>query len=164
MLDSQFYHNRETLALALLHMAGHLIRRLQQKSTHVFQTHMKEAGYDLTAVQFAAMSVLLENPGLEQTQIAEKIAYDRATIGGVIDRLEKKDYVSRVISQQDRRAREVRLTEEGKRLVAETYPIVEALQREILSGLNEEEQQQFLGLARQVIVANKNDTQHKRIQ
>ncbi len=145
------------LSLALLTMAGHLIRRLQQKSTAVFQLKMKEAGYDLTAVQFAAMQVLDENPGIEQARLAGMIAYDRATIGGVIDRLEKKGYVSRVVSQQDRRAREVSLSRSGQALMTEVYPLVEAVQQEILQGLDADEQQAFLLLARKIITADSND-------
>ena len=144
-------------SLALLTMAGHLIRRLQQKSTAVFQLKMTEAGYDLTAVQFAAMQVLDENPGIEQARLAEMIAYDRATIGGVIDRLEKKGYVSRMVSQQDRRAREVSLSTSGQALMTEVYPLVEAVQQEILQGLDADEQQAFLLLARKIIKADSND-------
>ena len=39
-------------------MAGHLIRRLQQISVSVFTEHMRAAGYDLTPVQFAALSAI----------------------------------------------------------------------------------------------------------
>ena len=137
--------------MTVLHMPGHLIRRLQQRSTQLFQLAMKQMGYDLTSVQFAAMQVLKENPGLEQAQMAELIAYDRATIGGVIDRLEKQGYVLRVVSPQDRRAREVSLTESGEAVLADVYPVIEALQQDILHNLDSAEQQQFLTLAKKVI-------------
>ena len=138
--------------MALLDMAGHLIRRLHQISGHIFLQSMEEAGCDLTPVQFATMQALQSNPGIEQAQVAAMIAYDRATIGGVIDRLEQKGYVSRVVSARDRRAREVRLTDEGLRVVKEIYPIVERMQKHILAGLSETERQQFLTLAQKAIV------------
>lgn len=132
-------------------MAGHLIRRMHQISGHVFQQRMDEAGFDITPVQFAAMQALQSNPGIEQAQVAAMIAYDRATIGGVIDRLEQKGYASRVVSSKDRRAREVRLTESGLDVIEEVYPIVERLQKDILCGLSEAEQRQFLVLAQKVV-------------
>ena len=135
----------------LLDMAGHLIRRLHQISSHTFQKRMEDAGYDLTPVQFATMQALQQNPGIEQAQVAAMIAYDRATIGGVIDRLEKKGYVSRHVSPRDRRAREVSLTEKGHRIVKEIYPVVEKLQMEILDGLTKSERQQFLSLAQKIV-------------
>ena len=132
-------------------MAGHLIRRLHQLSTHVFQTRMQQAGYDLTPVQFAAMDVLRATPCLDQASIAAQIAYDRATIGGVIDRLEQKGYVTRTISKRDRRAREVTLTTHGKMVYDEVFPIVATLQNDILGGLDAAEKQSFLRMAQKAI-------------
>jgi DNA-binding MarR family transcriptional regulator len=102
-------------------------------------------------VQYAAMQTLLNHPDIEQAQIAAKIAYDRATIGGVIDRLEQKGYLSRRTSSQDRRARECRLTRKGKNLVEKVTPLVESLQQEILSGLTEQEYAQFISLAQKAV-------------
>jgi DNA-binding MarR family transcriptional regulator len=128
-------------------MPGHLIRRLHQIATHVFSVHAQRGGYDLTPVQFAALDAINVNPGLDQARVAALIAYDRATIGGVIDRLEKKGLVERKISQRDRRAREVFLTETGKKVISEVFPIVRAMQEDILRGLNRSEQETFLDLA-----------------
>jgi DNA-binding MarR family transcriptional regulator len=140
--------------LALTDMPGHLIRRLNQISTTVFQQRMQEAGFDLTPVQFSAMQVLQDKTDIEQAQIAALIAYDRATIGGVIDRLEKKGYVSRVVSKQDRRARLCRLTSQGREIIGKVMPIVEALQSEILNGLSQDEREQFIALARKSVLHN----------
>ena len=96
--------------MSLFEMPGHLIRRLNQISTNVFQREMKKVGLDLTQVQFAALLTVHQTPGMDQAGIAAKIAYDRATIGGVIDRLEQKGLVNRIVSPRDKRAREVRLT------------------------------------------------------
>ncbi len=132
-------------------MAGHLIRRLNQLSTHVFLKHMQQIGLDLTPVQFAALDAISTYPGIDQAGVAAKIAYDRATIGGVIDRLENKGYVARTISQRDRRARELRLTELGRSVYDQTLPVVTALQDEILPGLRPEERARFQELARKAI-------------
>ncbi len=132
-------------------MAGHLIRRLNQISTHVFSRKMQDAGYDLTPVQFAAMDALVASPGIDQAGIAARIAYDRATIGGVIDRLVQKGYVQRVVAKRDRRAREVRLTELGSNTYERVLPIVRALQDDILSGLDDSEREAFLVLARKAV-------------
>lgn len=76
--------------MAVLGMAGHLIRRLHQQSTHLFSQRTQVAGFEVTPVQFAALDAIQAHPGVDQSQVAELIGYDRATIGGVIDRLEKK--------------------------------------------------------------------------
>jgi DNA-binding MarR family transcriptional regulator len=132
-------------------MAGHLIRRLNQVSTHVFAKHLQESGFDLTPVQFAAMNAIASNPGIDQAGVAAKIAYDRATIGGVIDRLEHKAYVSRSVSKRDRRAREVRLTDKGQTVFNAVLPKVTALQDDILQALSDDERATFLALARKAL-------------
>lgn len=134
-------------------MAGHLIRRLNQISTQVFMQRMQATGYDLTPVQFAALDAIHATPGLEQARIAAMIAYDKATIGGVIDRLEQKGFITRSISQSDRRARQVSLTNRGRKIHDEVRPIIADLQADILAGLDPEEQDRFLALARKAIRA-----------
>jgi len=140
------------MTVRIENMAGHLIRRLQQISNAVFQERMKAAGYDLTSVQFAALSAIAQTPAIDQASLAGQIAYDRATIGGVVDRLETKGFVTRSPRKTDRRAREVSLTQDGARLLAEVTPIVEALQADILKPLSEVERSQFLQLARKAAV------------
>ena len=128
-------------------MPGHLIRRLHQISTHVFMTRTREAGFDLTPVQFAALDAIRESPGIDQAGLADAVAKDRATIGAVADRLEQKGLVSRKVNARDKRARKLALTDEGEALVAALRPLVEQLQAEILPGLDEKEYRLFVELA-----------------
>lgn len=132
-------------------MAGHLIRRLQQQSTQVFQAQMQAAGVDLTSVQFAALDALSQAPGIDQAGLSATIGFDRATIGGVIDRLELKGLAQRVVCTRDRRARRLRLTPEGERLLAACRPVVEALQAEILAPLSSRERAAFVALAKKAL-------------
>jgi DNA-binding MarR family transcriptional regulator len=132
-------------------MAGHLIRRLHQQSTQIFVQRTQAAGFDLTPVQFAALDVIHAHPTTDQARVAEMIAYDRATIGGVIDRLEQKGWIRRVVSERDRRARELSLTTEGECVRSALLPIVQALQHEILPSLRRADRACFLKLARQVV-------------
>ena len=137
----------------VLDMAGHLIRRLHQHSTSTFGEHTQAAGFDLTAVQFAALDAIFTHPGADQAFVAEKIGYDRATIGGVIDRLVKKGWMSRVVSQQDRRARELSLTAKGLSVRETLLPIVQGFQKDILSPLNSTDQSALIELIRQIVIA-----------
>lgn len=135
------------MALEIHNMAGHLIRRLNQISMSVFTERMKAHGQTMTSVQFAALNAIRAHPGIEQARLAELIAYDRATIGGVLDRLEGKGLILRSVCETDRRARLVSLTEVGQALLDEMIPVVRGFQDEILSGLTPEEREDFLRLA-----------------
>ncbi|MFN0162631.1 MAG: MarR family winged helix-turn-helix transcriptional regulator [Burkholderiales bacterium] len=132
-------------------MAGHLIRRLHQQSTQVFQAGTQAAGFDMTSVQFAALDAIADEPGIDQARLAASIGFDRATIGGVIDRLELKGLVERAVSEEDRRARRLTLTAAGKKLLGASRPVVEHLQAGILGPLSRAERALFMKLARKAL-------------
>jgi DNA-binding MarR family transcriptional regulator len=75
--------------LPIYRMPGHLIRRLHQMSVAVFAEKIAAAGADITPVQYGALCAVRAYPGLDQATVASMIAYDRVTIGGVLDRLEQ---------------------------------------------------------------------------
>ena len=79
---------------------GHLIRRLQQAAVAIFHKEVGELGYDLTPVQYAALDKTQANPGIDQMTLAGLIAYDRATITGVIDRLVQKGLMVREVNKE----------------------------------------------------------------
>jgi DNA-binding MarR family transcriptional regulator len=81
------------------------------------------------------------------------IGYDRATIGGVIERLVKKGWVRRVVSEQDRRAFELSLTAKGNSERLASQSIVQELQKEILKPLSEVDQETLIRLIRQVVMS-----------
>jgi MarR family transcriptional regulator, temperature-dependent positive regulator of motility len=132
-------------------MAGHLIRRLNQQSTSIFAQRTQEAGFDLTPVQFAALDAIYTHPGSDQAYIAEIIGYDRATIGGVMERLLKKGWIRRVVNAQDRRSRELSLTAKGNKVRLVLIPIVQDFQKEILKPLSLEKQDALIKLIREIV-------------
>ena len=132
-------------------MPGHLIRRLSQQSNQVFQDEMKRLGADVTSVQFAAMQAIDLQGEMEQSQIAQSIHYDKATIGGVIDRLEKRGWVGRKANPKDRRAKLVTLTKEGRQALQAITPAVKTLQDQILANLSSEERVLFVKLAQKIV-------------
>jgi DNA-binding MarR family transcriptional regulator len=134
-----------------IEMAGHLIRRLHQQSTQVFQARTQAAGVDMTSVQFAALDAIAQQPGIDQASLAATISFDRATIGGVLDRLEQKGLVLRSVSAHDRRARQLSMTPEGEKLLKTSRPVVEALQADILAPLSAPERVAFLTLAHKLL-------------
>ncbi len=75
----------------LEYMPGHLIRRFQQIAVAIFHAEVAKIGIDLTPVQYAALSQIHDTADVDQATLAGLIAYDRATITGVIDRLVAKE-------------------------------------------------------------------------
>jgi DNA-binding MarR family transcriptional regulator len=138
---------------AIYEMPGHLVRRFQQVAVAVFQAEASEAGSDLTPVQYAALATIIDNPGIDQATLAGLIAYDRTTIGGVVDRLVQKGLVQREVSDRDRRSRSLRITAEGEATVRGLEPAVERAQKLMMRGLSDDEAEAFLTLLRKALGA-----------
>ncbi len=76
---------------------------------------MEEAAdFDVTPVQFAILHALLEQPGEDQVTLATRVAFDAATSGSVIGRLEARGWVRREPDTQDRRRKLLWITPEGE--------------------------------------------------
>lgn len=134
-------------------MPGHLARRFQQIAVAVFLAEVGEAGFDLTPVQYAALATIKANPGLDQVTLAGLIAFDRTTITGVVDRLVQKGLTERRASPRDRRARELEITDEGRRTLRKITPAVESAQQIMLRGLSAKEGEELMRLLRKAIAA-----------
>src|ERR1700752_1829686 len=96
-------------------MPGHLARRFQQIAVAVFLAEVEQAGYDLTPVQYAALAAVSANARIDQVTLAGLIAFDRTTITGVVVLLVQKGLVAGHESSRDRRARELKITDAGRR-------------------------------------------------
>ncbi|MBC9176917.1 MarR family winged helix-turn-helix transcriptional regulator [Pseudoroseomonas ludipueritiae] len=134
---------------AMHEMPGHLIRRAHQISGAVFAANL--AGFDLTSVQYAAMEAIASQPGIDATRLSDLIAFDKATLGGVLDRLEAKKLIARQPSRQDRRVKSVTLTGAGKALLESVTPRVVAAQVEMMRPLSATEQAQFVALLKKFV-------------
>jgi len=132
---------------------GHLARRFQQIAVAIFHAEVEAAGHDLTPVQYAALTTIQGHPGIDQVTLAGLIAYDRTTITGVVDRLVQKDLLLRQANSRDRRARALQITDQGRRILGEIEPAVEAAQRIMLRGLSAAEADEFKRLLRKAIDA-----------
>ena len=133
---------------SLYDMPGHLIRRAHQASTALFAEEC--AGFDLTSVQFAALVAVKANPGVDATRLSALIAFDRSTIGGVLERLEAKGWVLRSPSPADKRVKLLRLTLEGERLLRQVEPAVRRVQRRLLEPLAPADRAAMLRLLGQI--------------
>ena len=131
---------------------GHLIRRAQQIAVALFMDECQR--FDLTPVQYAALAAIREFPGIDATRLAGQIAFDRPTIGGVLERLEAKGLISRTATPADRRVKPVWPTPQGEALLALAEPAVEQAQDRILEKLPKPERAQLMALLAKLVDLN----------
>jgi DNA-binding MarR family transcriptional regulator len=131
---------------------GHLIRRAHQVSVAVFNAHLTSA--DITPVQFAFLNALSDTPGVDQITLANRVAFDPATSGSVIGRLESKGWIDRRADPTDRRRKLLVLTPQGLSALAGMKPAVAAVQAEILAPLTPIQQSEFMRLLSQLVAGH----------
>jgi len=129
-------------------MPGHLFRRVQQISTAIF---VEECGdLDLTSVQFAALMAIRSHPDVDATRLSTLIAFDRSTLGDVLERLEAKGWVVRQSSPTDKRVKLLRLSPEGSQLLRRALPKVRRVQERLLSPLSPKDRENMVRLLSQL--------------
>jgi DNA-binding MarR family transcriptional regulator len=134
------------------HAPGHLIRRAHQVAVAIF---MEETGnFDTTPVQFAILNALIDDPGEDQVTLAGKVAFDAATFGSVIGRLESKGWVRREPDAGDRRRKLLWVTAEGAQAAMRMKRAVAKAQNRILGPLKAAERRQLVELLGKLVAGH----------
>ncbi len=120
----------------------HLIHRVGQCATDVFQTEM--AGSDLTARQFAVLASISKREGASQTDLVAMTGIDRSTLADIVRRMLKKGLVQRRRTKEDARAYAVKLTEEGRKALKQADPLVKRVDERLLEAIPNQERSRFL--------------------
>ena len=131
---------------------GYLFRRMQQIAVSIFMEECK--AFDLTPVQYAALIAIHTHPGIDATRLSAVIAFDRSTLGSVIERLQAKDYVERKPAPEDKRIKLLYLTKSGAAILREIIPAVERAQARMLEPLKPADRKTLLGLLSQLVDLN----------
>jgi DNA-binding MarR family transcriptional regulator len=131
---------------------GYLFRRMQQIAVAIFVEECK--AFDLTPVQYAALIAIHTHPGIDATRLSAVIAFDRSTLGNVIERLESKKLIERKPSPEDKRVKLLYLTKAGAALLHDIMPAVESAQMRMLQPLKPADRKALMALMAQLVDLN----------
>jgi MarR family transcriptional regulator, lower aerobic nicotinate degradation pathway regulator len=131
---------------------GYLFRRMQQIAVALFVEECR--AFDLTPVQYASLVAIHTHPGIDATRLSAVIAFDRSTLGSVIERLEAKKLVERKPSGDDKRVKLLHLTKAGAAVLREIMPSVERAQARMLQPLKLADRETLLKLLTQLVDLN----------
>jgi DNA-binding MarR family transcriptional regulator len=131
---------------------GYLFRRMQQIAVALFIEECKV--FDLTPVQYAALIAIHTHPGIDATRLSAVIAFDRSTLGSVIERLEAKKLIDRKPSGEDKRVKLLYLTKAGAAILRDIMPAVEKAQARMMQPLKPSDRKILLALLTQLVDLN----------
>ena len=93
---------------------------------------------------------LHEADGLNQNELAFLTFRDKSSLARLLSKMEKKEYISRRQSKEDKRVNEVFLTEKGKRIFKKTRPVIKSLMDTMERDLSNEEIHQVIKVLRKI--------------
>src|SRR6201984_1176114 len=94
------------------------------KAAHAIQQKDVQSGSELGLglSEFAVLEVLLHKGPQPVNAIGKRVLLTSGSITAAVDRLESRNLVRRTADTADLRARIVRLTQRGRRLIARAFP------------------------------------------
>jgi MarR family transcriptional regulator, lower aerobic nicotinate degradation pathway regulator len=131
---------------------GYLFRRMQQIAVAIFVEECRV--FDVTPVQYAALVAIQNHPGIDATRLSAVIAFDRSTLGSVIERLEAKGQIERKPAAYDKRIKLLYLTRPGAKLLRDILPAVDRAQTRMLEPLKAGDRKTLMALLAQLVDRN----------
>lgn len=93
---------------------------------------------NLTDIEIGIINILFKNDKVILKEISEELEIPKSTLTSALDRLEKKNYVLRIISSRDRRSYGLKLTKEGEEVHMEYANYEKIFCEKILNAIDEE--------------------------
>jgi DNA-binding MarR family transcriptional regulator len=109
-------------------------------------------------VQYAALVGIGSNDDVDVTKLSSLIAFDRSTLGFVVERLESRGLIRRTSRATDRRTKVLKLTPAGRRLLDAVEPAVQRAQQRMLAPLSTADRKQFMRLLDIFVEANNSES------
>ena len=125
--------------MASLRLADTLFYSLEKaiKSYRQFaQQNIDRAGVDITIDQWLVLKTLQDTPDITLTQVAKDVFKDVASITRIIQLLEAKGFVTRVLHSKDKRRSKLGLTRLGADTIRMLQPTISSNRRHAVRGIS----------------------------
>jgi DNA-binding MarR family transcriptional regulator len=123
-------------------LSGFMLRLAQLAIFNDFITSCRR--FDIRPAQYSVLTVIENNPGINQTELSHALAIKRANLVGLIDDLERRGLVQRRRAARDRRTFGMFLTSHGAALMLDVHAAVRAHDRRMTRRLGKGGRDQLL--------------------
>lgn len=107
-------------------------------------------GYDLTFDQWVILMVLLSQPGMIQSDLAERTLKDKTNVTRILDLLEKSGYLERRAHECDRRSTRLYLTDSCVKMLGEPTALSREINLKCREGISDEELDVFYSVLERI--------------
>lgn len=123
---------------------------LNSRIKKCFIDRLQENGINITPEQYLVLDILWEKQSLSQQNIADIIQKDKNSVTKIIDSLEKKHLVKRVMDKKDRRINKIELTEDAIAMEKVATEVAIAFMNEAIKGIDNKDLDSFVNVMRQI--------------
>ena len=123
---------------------GFILNDVARLMRVTFDRRVKTLG--LTRSQWWVLNHLFRNNGATQSELADILEIEKATLGRLLDRMEAKGWIKREEHATDRRAKRVFLTDEVEPAVKTMRTAAADLRRDALASFDVEDRERFVDM------------------
>ena len=123
---------------------------LNSRIKKCFFDKLQENGINITPEQFLVLDILWKEQSLSQQNIADIIQKDKNSVTKIIDSLEKKNLVRRVVDKNDRRINKIELTDDGSALEKVTTEVAINFMNDAIKDIDKQELDIFVNVMRKL--------------
>ncbi|SHI66660.1 DNA-binding transcriptional regulator, MarR family [Shimia gijangensis] len=132
-----------------MHSAGFLANLMARKFAARLQHEVRDLG--LAPAQFMVLAEMAERDGLTQRQLVERLEVEQATMANTLARMERDGLIRRAISDADRRAKCIFVTDKGRSRLEIAFQRAQKVNAIATSDLTSQETEMFVNLMNKVI-------------
>jgi DNA-binding MarR family transcriptional regulator len=118
----------------LQQFVGYQLRRASNAVLSDLATVLKP--FELRMITYTALVLIVDNPGLRQSQLADAMDVERPNLVVIVTELEQRNLITRDTVPTDRRAYALRATLEGRHLYERCLKAVHAYEAALVDGID----------------------------
>ena len=138
MSKSTAQFNQE-IASELSNNLARLLKEFAKDFEHRVLLALQELGHDQIRPSHSAVFSNLGLGAVRVTELAERAQVTQQAMGKMLKELERMGYLARDVDSQDKRAREIRLTAAGVKLVKDSVKVLQQVRQEYSEKIGVEE-------------------------
>lgn len=134
---------------SLVSLLGYHLAQASIPTDHTFKNHIQEA-FKLNKLEFTILILLQANQELTPKRLSTVLNIAAPNLTLILDRLEKRELLTRIQSEQDRRMQLVRLSKTGMTMAQKLKAVSVSMEDNIWKHVTPAEKQILLELLRKI--------------
>ncbi|MBB5702203.1 DNA-binding MarR family transcriptional regulator [Ochrobactrum daejeonense] len=129
--------------------APYLMNRLMARYNADLADSLKAK--QITTAKLRALAVLSVTPSATINELSVFTVTEQSTMSRTLDSLEEQGYIRRQARAEDMRVRDISITEQGRAIFDETWPVMYESLLKMFAGIDEDEHRAFVGTLQKML-------------